>query len=44
MREQLHVSFKAVKLAQSIHRSLWVRDVASLSPISINALVKIEYA
>ena len=33
-----------VKLAQSIRRSLWMREVASSSPVSANALVKIECA
>ena len=32
----------AVKLAQSIRRSLWVREVASLSPVSANALMKLS--
>ena len=31
-----------VKLAQSIRRSLWVREVLSLSPFSTNALVKLS--
>ena len=35
---------QAVKLAQSIRRSLWVREVACSSPVSSNALVKIECA
>ena len=39
-----HCHFKAVKLAQSIRRSLWVREVASSSPISTNARVKIQCA
>ena len=34
----------AVQLAQQIERWLWVREVASLSPVSSNALVKIECA
>ena len=33
-----------VKLAQSVRRLLWVREAASLSPVSTNALVKIECA
>ena len=34
----------AAKLAQSIQHSLWVCEVASLSPVSSDALVKIECA
>ena len=32
---------EAVKLAQSLRSSLWVREVASSSPVSTNALVKL---
>ena len=34
--------FKAVKLAQSIRHLLLVREVASLSPISTNALLQLS--
>ena len=33
----------AVKLVQSIPRSLWVQEVANSSPVSTNAFVKIEW-
>ena len=38
----LNFHLTAVKLAQSIRCWLWVREVVSSSPISTNALVKIE--
>ena len=37
-------SAPAVKLAQSIGRSFWVREVVRSSPVSTNALVKTECA
>ena len=40
----LHNYLFADYLVQSIPRSLWVREVASSSPVSTNALVKIECA
>ena len=45
-RERLIIErcFQAVKVTQLIRRSLRVREVASSSPVSANALVKIECA